>query len=58
MDLIEIPEEFKNIPFEDVQFKKDRRTRRPVIKLRTSIDLSNYDAWRNFDRELVKGGPK
>jgi hypothetical protein len=29
LDLIEIPEEFKNVTTDDVVFKKDKRTRRP-----------------------------
>ena len=36
----------------------DKRTRRPFIRTRTSRDISKYDAWRVFDRELMKGGPK
>jgi hypothetical protein len=58
MDLITIPEEFKDLAFDDVNIKKDKRSRRPIIRTKTSIDLSNYDAWRAFDRELIKGGPK
>jgi hypothetical protein len=58
MDLIEIPEEFKDVETSDVTVKQDKRTRRPMIRVKTSINLKNYDAWRSFDRELIKTGPK
>jgi hypothetical protein len=29
-----------------------------MIRIRTNRDLTNYDAWRVFDRELLKGGGK
>lgn len=58
MDLIEIPEEFKDLAFDDLVIKKNRRSRRPVVRLRTGSSLVNYDAWRCHDRELMKTGGK
>ena len=58
LDLIEIPEEFKDEGIEDIVIVKDRRARRPIVKIRTSRDLSKYDAWRSYDRELLKSGGK
>ena len=46
MDLINVPEEFKDISIDDISIKKDKRSRRRIIRTKTSIDLSNYDAWR------------
>lgn len=58
LDLIEIPEEFKEESIEDISIKKDKRTRRKIIRVRTSKDLTNYDAWRVHDREIIKSGGK
>lgn len=58
LDLIEIPEEFKDESLDDIVIKKDKRSRRPIIRNRTSRDISNYDAWRVHDREILKGGGK
>ena len=44
--------------FESIKIKKDKRSRRKLIRNRSSRDISKYDAWRIHDRELVKGGPK
>ena len=53
-ELIEIPEEFKDLDISDTkQSDLQRRTyRKQVIRTRTSRDLTNYDAWRSFDREV------
>ena len=51
-DLIEIPEEFKDIDTagaEPSEFKR-KPYRKRVIRSRTCKDLTNYDAWRSFDR--------
>ena len=58
LDLIEIPEEFKDEGIEDITFKRDRRTRRQVIRFRSNRDMTKYDAWRCFDREIFKTGGK
>ncbi len=58
MDLITIPEEFKNETIEDIKIKKDRRTNRVMIRNRTNKDIRNYDVWRVFDREFPKTGGK
>ena len=51
-DLIEIPEEFKDIDTAGAEPSEFRRKayRKKVIRTRTSNDLTNYDAWRSFDR--------
>jgi hypothetical protein len=46
LDLINIPEEFKELSIDDISIKKDKRTRRRIVRTKTSIDLSNFDAWR------------
>ena len=50
LDLIEVPEEFADIALDDIKIKKDKRCRRPIIRMRTSRDISKYDAWRCYDR--------
>ena len=57
-DLIDVPEEFKQVDFDDLKVKKDKRCRRPHIRNRTNRDISNYDSWRIHDRSLLKGGGK
>ncbi len=58
LDLIEIPPEFQEESLEDIKIKKDKRARRPLIRNRSNRDISKYDAWRNYDRQLLKGGGK
>lgn len=58
LDLIDIPEEFKDESIDDINIKADKRTRRPMIRNRTNKDISKYDAWRCFDREIMKAGGK
>jgi hypothetical protein len=58
LDLIEIPEEYQGESLEDIKIKKDKRSRRPLIRNRSSRDISKYDAWRNYDRQLLKGSGK
>ena len=58
IDLIEIPEEYKDEGIEDIVIKRDRRTRRQVIRFRSNRDMTKYDAWRCFDREILKSGGK
>ena len=59
MDLIDVPEEFKDVSIEDMSgVKKDKRSRRPIVRNRTNRDLSDYDCWRVHDRFLIKGGGK
>lgn len=50
LDLIEVPEEFQNESLDDIVIKKDKRTRRPMIRMRSNRDISKYDAWRIYDR--------
>lgn len=58
LDLIQIPDEFKDESIDDIKIKKDKRTRRPMIRNRTNKDITNYDAWRVHDREFLKTGGK
>jgi hypothetical protein len=39
-------------------YKKDKRTRRTIIRNRSNRDLSKYDAWRCYDRQIYKTGGK
>lgn len=58
LDLIEIPPEFQEESLDDIAIKKDKRTRRTIIRMRTNRDISKYDAWRCYDRQILKGGGK
>jgi hypothetical protein len=58
LDLIEIPDEFKDESIEDLQIRRDRRTRRPIVRNKTNRDMTKYDAWRCYDREIYKAGGK
>ena len=58
LDLIQIPPEFQDEPLDDIVIKKDKRTRREIIRNRSNRDLTKYDAWRCYDRQLMKGGGK
>jgi hypothetical protein len=58
LDLIEIPPEFQEEPLDDIVIKKDKRTRREIIRQRSNRDISKYDAWRCYDRQLLKAGGK
>lgn len=58
LDLIEIPPEFADESLDDIVIKKDKRTRRTIIRMRSNRDISKYDAWRCYDRQLLKGGGK
>jgi hypothetical protein len=58
LDLIQIPPEFQDEPLDDILIKKDKRTRREIIRNRSNRDLTKYDAWRCYDRQLMKGGGK
>ena len=49
-ELIDIPEEFKDVSIDDMKAKKDKRTKRTIIRQRTNKDLSRFDAWRIHDR--------
>jgi len=50
LDLVEVPEEFKDVETDDLVIRRDRRARRKVIRHKTSRDLSKYDAWICSDR--------
>ena len=53
-DLIEIPEEFQDIDISGTQPSELQRKsyKKSVIRTRTSRDLTNYDVWRSYDREV------
>jgi hypothetical protein len=56
LDLVTIPEEFKDIPIDD--YTSTNKRKRKYIKTKSNADLTNYDCWRVHDREIMKGGHK
>ena len=60
LDLIDIPEEFKNLEVEDSfkPKKSGRTTSRKRIYTRSDKSLEDYDVWRSFDRSLTTVTPK
>ena len=58
LDLIDVPEEYKDESIDDIKFRRDRRARRPVIRNRTSRDITKYDAWRACDRDFYRASGK
>jgi hypothetical protein len=56
LDLIEIPDEFKNLEVDDTfrpaKFGKLAPKRKRIFT-KNSKNLLNYDAWRVFDRNIV-----
>ena len=60
VDLIEIPEEFKNLEVED-DFKPLKRGRtipkRKRILTKGDKNLFGYDVWRSFDRKVLQIQP-
>jgi hypothetical protein len=65
-DMIEIPEEFKNLKIEDIEqevadgkfTEGARKNRRKIQRNRTDKNLKGYDAWRVTDRKFLKGDGK
>jgi hypothetical protein len=58
-DLIEVPEEFKDLPLDDLENVGGRKfAQRKVIKRKSCTNLSKYDAWRCWDRAVLKGDGK
>jgi len=57
-DLINIPQEFEDLPIDDVTPESYRRSsiRKKFIKNRSCKLLTGYDAWRSFDRAAIKTG--
>lgn len=53
-DLIEMPEEFADLPIADVSPKDfaKRQSNKKLVRTRTSKDMTNYDAWRCHDRSV------
>lgn len=50
LDLIEVPEEFKDLDTENfVEERRGRKVKRKTILTRSSKSVYNYDAWRVFD---------
>jgi hypothetical protein len=60
LDLIDIPEEFKDLEVEDnfKPKKSGRATPRKRIYTRSNKSLEDYDSWRCFDRALTIAAPK
>lgn len=57
-NLIEIPEEFRDLSVDDVTAPRYRRSsiKKKLIRNRSNKCLTGYDCWRSFDRSLFKGG--
>lgn len=54
LDLIEIPEEFQDLDFEDFSPIKSNRARsRKRVYTRSNKSMVGYDVWRTFDRNLI-----
>jgi len=60
LNLIEIPEEFKDVAAkeEDIKPPRKNRVKRPRIYTRSDKNLHNYDVWRCFDRNLIVASGK
>jgi len=43
LDLIEIPPEFQDESLDDIAIKKDKRTRRTIIRMRSNRDISKSE---------------
>jgi hypothetical protein len=56
-DLIEVPDEFKNVEFDNAT-TFGRKVTRKIIRRRTDKNLDNYDAWRCSDRQVLKADGK
>tara|TARA_B110000285_G_scaffold227443_1_gene288786 strand:+ start:607 stop:876 length:270 start_codon:yes stop_codon:yes gene_type:complete len=54
LDLIDIPEEFKDLEVpEDFKPKRSgRQSSRRRVYTKRNNDISDYDSWRSFDRNL------
>ena len=54
LDLIEIPEQFKDVEVDDrFQPKRTAKQKKTRVFTRTNKNLAEYDAWRCADRELL-----
>lgn len=53
-DLIEVPEEFADLPIADLKPKDFARkqSNKKLVRTRTNKDMTNYDAWRCHDRSV------
>ena len=58
LDLIEMPEEFKDLDVSDVPLKGRKADQRKRVLTRTDKSLVGYDAWRSFDRQLLAPTPQ
>jgi len=59
IDLIEIPDEFKDVEVgDDFKPKRKSRTLRKRVYTRSDRSLKNYDVWRVHDRQLSAPEPK
>ena len=59
-DLINIPEEFEDLPIADLKPKDFARksSNKKLIRARSSKNMTNYDAWRCHDRSVFTTGVK
>jgi len=59
LDLIEIPEEFKDLDGNDALPLKGRKAdQRKRVLTRTDKSLLEYDVWRSFDRQMIAPTPQ
>ena len=54
-DMIEIPEEFEDVPIADVTPREyaRKKSNKKLIRTRTSKNMNEYDAWRCHDRAVM-----
>ncbi len=57
-DLINVPEEFEGVEFEEAPTFGRKVGQRKIIRKRTDKNLDSYDAWRCSDRQVLKGDGK
>lgn len=59
-DLIDIPEEFEDLPIADVKPKDfaRKKSNKKLVRTRSAKTMTNYDAWRCHDRQLFTIGAK
>jgi hypothetical protein len=53
LDAIEVPDEFKDLDYENFVKIKKRRQRRPQVKVRQATNLQKYEFYRVYDREYT-----
>lgn len=59
-DLIDIPEEFEDLPIADLKQKdlKRKKSNKKFLRVHGAKSIAGYDAWRCHDRSVHSMGPK